>query len=160
MSDNQANDSSAPDEQSGPKELREALQREKDARAELESQVQALTDAARSQAFAQAGVPEDKWGAAFRQTYEGPISVDEIQAKVDEWGVVLPTQAATPEVPLQQPVVSNPAFEALADIQAARDVGAPTPTGNDAVIDAMEKMRQDGSPDDLQAFLKQNGLLA
>lgn len=168
MSEDQTTQSDAP-EVSGPKELREALKRREAENEELKAQVAALTDAARAQAFAQAGVPEDKWGAAFRKTYDGPIDVAAIRSQVDEWGIPMGDSAPQQEQANRNPLVqsgdpidvSNPDLEMLGQIQQVRGTD-PVPGQNDAITNTLEKMRQTGdfTQADLIKFLAENNMIA
>ena len=158
MSEDSGTQDLAPD--SGPKELREALKRAEARNAELEGQVQTLTDAARAQAFSQAGVPEDKWGAAFRSTYDGPI-----KAQVIEWGVLPNQEPAQPEpgtvVQSGDPIVpTNPDLGALASIQEVRGTDA-APDAGSQLLSQLQKMQASGeyTQADVTKVLADHGLL-
>lgn len=139
MSNAATSNDSAPD--SGPKELREALDRAKSQLAEANSTIENLTQAARADKFDRAGVPASGWGEAFRSTYDGDLTESAILAKVEEWGIPAPTQTPPPAEPqgLVQPNASNPELEALAQAQALRaEPSAPMPA--DPAMAALQEL--------------------
>jgi len=165
MSDAATTSPSAPDN-SGPKELREALERAQSQLAEANSTIENLTNAARADKFDRAGVPEQGWGSAFRSTYDGELTEAAIKSKVEDWGI--PT--GTPQQPqaepqgLVQPDTSNPELEALAQAQALRGE-PPAQIATDpalAALQALDPNDIDGKQDiygDITEALAANNML-
>ena len=159
MSDNSANQDTAP-EQSGPAQLREALERAKQQLAERDQQIASLTQAARDSAFDQAGVPAEAWGAAFRQTYDGPIDTNAIAEKVKEWGIPVPAQADTQPQAQAEPQVVDPAeAQALAQAQQVRNM--PPAAGQGTAQEAFARLAENGdfTPADIARLASDYGLI-
>lgn len=160
MSDDQSTQSNAPDENSGPKELREALKRAQEQNQQLQEQMQQLTDAARAQAFTTAGIPEDKWGAMFRSAYDGPVDPEAIKQQALENG--LPIGGAEPQQEQEpaKPVVSDTEAAAMRQVQQMRTT-EPVATGNDELLGKLQQMQASGdfSVDDLQGLLASHNML-
>lgn len=156
----------APDENSGPKELREALARHQAENETLKAQLTQLTDAAREQSFTLAGIPNEGVGRLLRTTYEGPVDVEEMQKYAAEYGFEPNQSSSQPQTSPEetQPVVPDANLGALASIQSARGAD-PVPSNENAVLDGLEKlklqvMKGEASMKDLEGYLGANKLLA
>ena len=130
-------------EQSGPAQLREALERANSAIAERDSRIESLEQTVRASSFDQAGVPADKWGAAFRSTYDGEMTAEAIIAKVQEWGVVTAPSGAPAQPEADQPVVDSVEAQTLAQTQALR-AEPPTPPNANALQEALDTLMASG----------------
>lgn len=150
------NDGTAPDEQSGPAQLREALERAKAKVAEHEQTIASLTQAARENEFDKAGVPADGWGKAFRATYEGGLDTEAIRAEVSAWGI--PTGQASNET--SQPVVPASEAEAIQQVQQMRNEPNVPPNSNFAQ-EQFERMLASGdfTTADIDRVAADHGLL-
>lgn len=163
MSDTSGTQASAPEEHSGPKELREYADRIKSENDALKDQLTQLTDAARAQSFTLAGIPDEGVGKLLRKTYEGPVDVAEMQKFAAEYGFE-PNASQTPAPDAAQPVVpAEPDHSALANIQSTRQMD-PVRGADSALLDGMAKLEQqvkngEASMADFQGFLKANNLL-
>lgn len=163
MSDNAPADQQAAPEASGPAQLREALERAKSQLAEKDEQLASLQQTVRNSVFDQAGVPADKWGEAFRKTYDGDLSADAIKAKVEEWGVAPATQPVPSQVgqPVAEPpVVDQAEAAALAQAQSLRGEPATPPNAN-ALQEALNTLAASGdfTQADIDRVYNDHGLL-
>jgi peptidoglycan hydrolase-like protein with peptidoglycan-binding domain len=163
MSDTTTTDDSAP-ENSGPKELREAFERMKAQVAERDELIESLTKAARANEFDKAGIPTDKWGAKFRDTYQGDLTLEAIKAEQESWGI--PLDAGQPaEAPSTMEGIVDAGIAAelttIAQAQELRSVPNQASTSDpmEAALQALEAAG-DYSNKDIEAVLAQFGRLA
>lgn len=159
MSDTATTDTDAAPENPGPEWFRETISRKDKQLKEAQEQLAALTQAAKDQAFDLAGVPADKWGAAFRASYDGDLTPDAVKAKVNEWGI--PLDQANTQTQAPAPAVNGDELAAITQTQALRATPGPTESA-DAFQAALEQLMEAGdyTNDDIAALAAQHGRLA
>lgn len=155
--DTQNTDATAPDNP-GPEWFRETISRKDKQLEETQAQLAALTQAAKDQAFELAGVPTDKWGAAFRNTYDGDFTPAAVKERVNEWGIPL-GQTEQSQVP--QSAVTSDELVAITQTQALRSTPS-IPESADAYQAALDQLMASGDYDidDIAAIAQQHGRLS
>ncbi len=161
MSDAATTDSSAPDENSGPKELREAFERTKAQLAERDKMIEELTSKARGYEFDKVGVPNDKWGAKFRELYQGDLTPEAIKSEVESWGLSLESDqpAPAPEAnPADAAIAAE--FDTLTQAQAVRGMSPAGETSDRLLAELQELGNGDYTNADIENLFRQHGRLA
>lgn len=161
MSDANASETTAP-EDAGPEWYRDTLKRKDKQLADIQKQLDSVLASARARAFDDAGVPEDKWGAKFRELYDGEIDVKAIKGTVADWGFAPAENSSPPASETAQVDEANAGseLEALAQAQALRGQ-APANETADPLLAELQKLEASGdySTEDIERVLSAHDAL-